>query len=109
MDIETIAMTIVGNAGESRALSYEALRIAKKGEFSKAKEMLDEAKEKMCIAHSVQTELICNEADGKDVEINLLMIHAQDHLMNAVLVRELVEELIEIHKELKDLKGEKKL
>ena len=37
MDIEAIAMAIVGNAGESRALSYEALRAAKKGEFENAK------------------------------------------------------------------------
>lgn len=106
MDIEAIAMTIVGNAGESRSLSYEALRAAKKNDFDTAKKLLDEAKEKMYTAHSVQTELICNEADGKGIEINLLMIHAQDHLMNAILARELVEELIEVHKELKELKGE---
>ncbi|MGL6167706.1 MAG: PTS lactose/cellobiose transporter subunit IIA [Fusobacteriaceae bacterium] len=106
MDIEAVAMTIVGNAGESRALSYEALRISKKGEFENAKKLLDKAKERIYTAHSVQTELICNEADGTGVEINLLMIHAQDHLMNAILARELVEELIEIHRELKELKGE---
>lgn len=106
MDIEAVAMAIVGNAGESRALSYEALRAAKKGEFENANKLLDEAKERMYVAHSVQTELICNEADGKGIEINLLMIHAQDHLMNAILARELVEELIEVHKELKGLKGE---
>lgn len=106
MDIEAVAMTIVGNAGESRSLSYEALRAAKKGDFQKANELLTEAKERMHAAHSVQTELICNEADGKGIEINLLMIHAQDHLMNAILARELVEELIEVHRELKELKGE---
>lgn len=109
MDIEAVAMVIVGNAGESRSLSYEALRVAKKGEFEKAKKLLDEAKERMYVAHSVQTELICSEADGKGIEINLLMIHAQDHLMNAILARELVEELIEVYRELKELKGEKKL
>ena len=31
LDLETIAMTLVGNAGEGRSLAYEALSEAKKG------------------------------------------------------------------------------
>ncbi|SJZ52891.1 PTS system, cellobiose-specific IIA component [Cetobacterium ceti] len=107
MDIEEIAMGIVGNAGESRGLSYEALKEAKKGNFEKAEEILEEAKKKMYEAHKIQTELICDEADGKPMKINLLMIHAQDHLMNSILARELVEELIDLHREVKELKGVK--
>ncbi|MEG0561848.1 MAG: PTS lactose/cellobiose transporter subunit IIA, partial [Cetobacterium sp.] len=46
-------MGIVGNAGESRSLSYEALKEAKKGNFEKAEELLVEAKNKMYKAHSI--------------------------------------------------------
>ena len=35
----------------------------------------------------MQTELICNEADGNGIEMNLLMVHAQDHLMTSILAR----------------------
>ena len=46
----------------------------------------------------MQTELICNEADGNGIAMNLLMVHAQDHLMNSILARELVEELIDVYR-----------
>jgi len=98
MDLEAVAMTIVGNAGESRSLSYEALKEAKNGNFKRAKEILDDSRAKMLAAHEVQTELICNEADGNGIGMNLLMVHAQDHLMNSILARELVEELIDVYK-----------
>lgn len=100
MDLEMVAMSIVGNSGECRSLSYEALGEAKLGNFEKAKDILKEAKIKMLAAHEVQTELICNEADGKGIEMNLLMVHAQDHLMNSILAKELVEELIAVYKRL---------
>ncbi|MBN1468532.1 MAG: PTS lactose/cellobiose transporter subunit IIA, partial [Fusobacteriaceae bacterium] len=32
-----------------------------------------------------------------DLKIGLLMVHAQDHLMTAILARELIEEIISIH------------
>lgn len=98
MDLETTAMGLVGNAGESRSLSFEALKYAKNGEFDKAEELLNEAKKYSLIAHKVQTELICNEADGNRIELGLLMVHAQDHLMTSILARELIYKLIEIYK-----------
>ena len=96
-ELETAAMELVGNAGESRSLSFEALNLAKEGKFDEAKNKINEAKEKMLKAHSIQTSLICKEADGKDLKIGLLMVHAQDHLMTAILARELIEEIIELH------------
>lgn len=98
LDLEEVAMTIVGNAGEARSLAYEALREAKTGNFDKAEELLKESREKSLVAHGMQTELICNEADGNGIAMNLLMVHAQDHLMNSILTRELVEELIDLYR-----------
>lgn len=101
MDLEMAAMTLVGNAGESRSLTFEALKAAKAGEFELAQQKLDQAKEASLKAHEIQTELICAEADGDGIQIGLLMVHAQDHLMTAMLARELVEELIDVIKEVK--------
>lgn len=103
MDLEMAAMSLVGNAGESRSLTFEALRAARDGDFELAKTKLDEAKAASLKAHETQTELICSEADGADIQIGLLMVHAQDHLMTSILARELVEEMMwlfkKIHKE----------
>ena len=98
MDLETIAMTLVGNAGEGRSLAFEALNEAKKGNFEKAEQLLKVSQERTLAAHEIQTQLICNEADGNKTEMSLLMVHAQDHLMTSMLARELITELIEIYK-----------
>ena len=100
MDLEMIAMELVGNAGESRSLSFEALSLAREGNFDEAEEKLKEAKQSMLRAHEIQTQLICKEADGEEIKIGILMVHAQDHLMCSILARELVEELIKKYKKI---------
>lgn len=98
MDIEMIAMELVGNAGEARSLAFEALSEAKKNNFEKAEKLLEKSREASLKAHHTQTDLICSEADGNKIEIGLLMVHAQDHLMTSILARELITEIIEIYK-----------
>lgn len=100
MDLETAAMELVGNAGESKSLSFEALALAKEGKYEESDAKLNEAKKSMLRAHEIQTQLICKEADGEDFKIGLLMVHAQDHLMCSILARELVQELINIYKKI---------
>ena len=100
MDLEMVAMELVGNAGESRSLSFEALSLAREGNFDEAEEKLKEAKRSMLRANEIQTQLICKEADGEEIKIGILMVHAQDHLMCSILARELVEELIKIYKKI---------
>ncbi|MDX7989752.1 PTS lactose/cellobiose transporter subunit IIA, partial [Xenorhabdus sp. 12] len=53
-------------------------------------------------AHHFQTELIQSEARGEKTEISVLLIHAQDHLMNAITVKELAEEFITLHKRVEE-------
>ena len=95
-----IAMELVGNAGESRSLSFEALSLAREGNFDEAEVKLKEAKQSMLRTHEIQTQLNCKEADGEEIKIGILMVHAQDHLMCSILARELVEELIKIYKKI---------
>ena len=87
LTIEEIAMTIVGNAGEARSLAFEALKEAKEGNYEKAKKYLEQSKERSLAAHEMQTELICNEADGNGIE-------------TSILARELIEEMITLYKKL---------
>lgn len=97
-DLEEVAMSLVGNAGESRSLAFEALAAAKKGNFQEAEGLLEDSRKTSLKAHEIQTDLIFKEADGEGIELNLIMVHAQDHLMTAMLARELIGELIEIYK-----------
>lgn len=98
MDLEEQVMGIIVNAGQCRSLCYEALRHAKNGEFEEASGLMKEAQEFANQAHLVQTQLIeADEGEGK-TKMTLVMVHAQDHLMTSMLAKELVTELIDLHK-----------
>ena len=61
---------------------------------------MEESKQASLKAHHIQTDLICQEADGNKVEIGLLMVHAQDHLMTSILARELITEIISLYEKI---------
>ncbi|MGY3977548.1 PTS N,N'-diacetylchitobiose transporter subunit IIA [Aeromonas mytilicola] len=99
-DLEETVMGLIINAGMSRSLCFEALRQARAGQFAEADDLLRQAAEAANAAHGVQTRLIeADEGEGK-IPATLILVHAQDHLMTAMLARELVTELIELHRKL---------
>jgi PTS system cellobiose-specific IIA component len=75
----------------------EAIQCAKVGSFQQARELLCQAKEKLVAAHCEQTKLIQSEAQGEKTEITLLLIHAQDHLMTSITVKDLATEIIDLY------------
>ncbi|WP_156856132.1 PTS lactose/cellobiose transporter subunit IIA [Oceanobacillus sp. AG] len=101
MDIEEVSFQIILHGGNARNLAMEAIQHAKVGEFKAANQKIQEANEEMSKAHRFQTDLIQGEARGEKIEIRLLLIHAQDHLMNAMTVVDLAEEVIELHNKIK--------
>ncbi len=93
--MEEIVMSLVGFSGEGRSYAFEALRAARQGDFTKSDEAMKKCNEALLEAHHTQTDLIQNEINGVPTKVSILMVHAQDHLMNALLAKELIEELIE--------------
>lgn len=97
-ELETTVMTIIGFAGDARSKAFGALDLAKKGEFEEADRLMKEAEENLHKAHEGQTELLVAEAQGKKMEIGVLLIHSQDHLMTAMLAFDLIKEMIDMLK-----------
>lgn len=98
-DFEIVVMELVVNAGDGRSKAIQAIREARAGNFGEAEKLLQESDEALVRCHHVQTDLIQSEVQGKPVHVSLLMVHAQDHLMNAMTVKDLAREMIEILKE----------
>jgi len=99
-NMESTVMELIINAGESRSCAMQALFEAKKGHWDESEGLLKQSKEAAKLAHDVQTQLIgADEGEGK-LPINLIMVHAQDHIMTAMLARDLVVELIDVYKKL---------
>lgn len=99
LSMEQIMMELIVNGGDARSKSMQAIKLAKKGDLEAAKEKLKEAGEALGKAHNFQTSLIQKEAAGEKTEISILLIHAQDHLMNATTVRDLAQEMISMYEE----------
>lgn len=96
--MEENVFPIISLAGESKSLAYEALRLAKENKFEEADKKMEEADKILLQSHEYQTNLITKEADGEKFNINMLFVHAQDHLMTAMSEKNLIKELINILK-----------
>lgn len=96
-DLESTVMDIIVNAGQTRSLCFEALYAAREGDFAKAEVLLKESDQFARVAHRVQTELIEEDAGEGKMPMTLIMVHAQDHLMNAILARELINEMVVLY------------
>jgi len=92
---DEVIINLIVNSGNAKSMAMKALRSAKNGNKEEAYRLLEQAKENLTIAHNSQTALLSEEATGNKQEISLLMVHAQDHLMNAITVIDLVAELID--------------
>jgi len=99
-NLEQIIFQIILHGGNGRSAAMEAIQAAKHGSFTEAKEKLQEAAAALNEAHHVQTSLIQGEIRGDKMEISLLMVHAQDHLMNAMIVKEMASEIVELYEKL---------
>lgn len=100
------AMSLIAGAGDSKSYSLEAIAHAREFNFKAAHECLEMAKSSMAEAHDIQTEIIREEMSGRSSEVSLIMVHAQDHMMGAVLSRELAEEFISLYETIQSLKRE---
>lgn len=97
---EKIIFQLILHAGNGKSSAMEALAAAKRGDFAEAREKLTQAGQELNEAHQIQTSLIQGEVRGETATISLLMIHAQDHLMNAITVKELATEFIDLYERL---------
>lgn len=97
MDLEMTIFTIITHSGDARSSSMEAITHAKEGEFEQAQRCIEEAENKLSMAHKEQTKLIQAEAQGEKHDISLLLIHAQDHLMNAMTIKDMANEFVELY------------
>lgn len=95
---EMVSFGIIAHAGDARSYAFGALAAAKAGNFEEAEALLKQSDAAAVEAHHMQTDLLVNEANGNKTPVDVLLVHAQDHLMTSMLAVELVKELIELYK-----------
>ena len=84
------SMQLILYAGTGRSMVLEAVKnLLEDNDAIKAKAAITAAGKEIGKAHEIQTALMTAECDGATVEKSILLIHAQDHFMNALTVRDM--------------------
>lgn len=93
-------MGLIINGGNAKSSSMEAIMAAKEGDFETAAAKLAEADAALSEAHNSQTDMLTKEASGDHMQVTLLTVHSQDHLMNAITFRDLAGEVVDVYKKM---------
>lgn len=93
-----IGFEIVAYSGDARSKLLLAIEKAKTKQFNECQALIEQANECLNDAHRAQTELLQLEARGESIEIGFITVHAQDHLMTTILLKDIVNNLMDIYK-----------
>lgn len=102
-ELQMASFEIIAAAGDAFSNFYQAVEEARKFNFETAEELVEAGQKSLNAAHNAQTEMLTAEARGDDMELGVILIHGQDHLMTAILYERIAKQLIEICREMKNL------
>lgn len=98
-NLESI-MGLIMYGGNAKSDAMEAIAAAKTGDFELADQKVEAAHESLVQAHHSQTELLTQEAQGNNMEVTLLTVHSQDHLMTSIAFTDLAKEIIDVYRKI---------
>lgn len=95
---------LIAFSGSARSEVFEAFHLCSEGKYTEADVAMESARENLLSAHRLQTRLIQREAAGDNMVVKLLMVHAQDHLMTGILAKDIMENMMDLRKEVRELR-----
>lgn len=98
--MELTCFQIISFTGTARSIYIEAIEEAKKGNIEKAKQMIKEGEDAFNQGHEIHTKMIQEEANGKSIEVPILLVHAEDQLMSAESFKILANQFIDLYEKL---------
>ena len=98
-----VAFGLILAAGNSKAKAYEAIEAAREDRFDDAHALIRDSAEEFKAAHKLQFGLLQKEAKKQHIDLNIILVHAQDHLTMALMARENAEELTHVYSAIADL------
>lgn len=95
---EQINFQLILYSGNARSKVIQSLREYREGNVEESELLIAQAEQDLAVAHDVHFQLVQKEAQGEKVEISMLFMHSEDHLMSTLTMKELVIELLDIFK-----------
>lgn len=97
---ESTVMELLIYAGQARSDAMEAISASRQKSWDEAERLMASSESACREAHKIQTALIGQDEGCGKINVNLILVHAQDHLMTAMLCQDLAKEIIALRKEL---------
>ncbi|GLF87318.1 MULTISPECIES: PTS lactose/cellobiose transporter subunit IIA [Bacillus] len=98
---EQVSFQLILHSGNARSKLLQALKQYREGLEEDSFDLMKEAEEDLRLAHDIHFQLVQKEAGGERASFSLLLMHAEDHLMSTITIKELVGELLPIFQSLK--------
>lgn len=102
-ELETICFELISKVGFARSSYIEAIQCAKEGKTKECQELVDIGNEAFSEGHKVHSKMIQQEASGKSVKVNVILLHAEDLLMSAEAFKILSSEFIDVYHTIRKL------
>ncbi|HIZ78781.1 MAG TPA: PTS lactose/cellobiose transporter subunit IIA [Candidatus Lachnoclostridium stercorigallinarum] len=103
--LELICFNIISSVGMAKSSYVEAMRAAAKGDYQLSGEKMKEGDEFYSKGHDAHLELLSKEANGEDLGNGVILMHAEDQMMAAEVVRLMAEENIKMSKKIQALEN----
>lgn len=98
-DIQITAFNIILHSGNAKTKIHLAFKSMREANFEQATQLLEEANQEILEAHKSQTQLLQSYASGTKIEMEIIMVHAQDHLMTTMTLREIAIEMSHLYQQ----------
>jgi cellobiose PTS system EIIA component len=98
-DIQITAFNIILHSGNAKTKIHQAFTAMREAKFELAAQLLEDANQEILEAHKSQTELLQSYANGTKIEMEIIMVHAQDHLMTTMTLREVAIEMSHLYQQ----------
>ena len=104
-EMEMCCCRVISAVGSARSCYVEAIHKAKDGDYEGARKLIEEGKECFIQGHDAHLELLSNEANGAELNAGVILMHAEDQMMAAEVVRLMAEENIKMSKKIQALEA----
>ncbi len=97
-ELSNISFEIVAYSGDARSTLLNAVKAAKAQNWNEYDELVAQAKETIEDAHKAHFALLTAEAQGEDINLDIIAVHAQDHLMTTLLLLDIIDTLADVYR-----------
>ena len=103
--LELICFNIISSVGMAKSSYVEAMRAAAKGDYELCEAKMKEGDDFYSKGHDAHLELLAKEANAEDFAPGVILMHAEDQMMAAEVVRLMAEENIKMSKKIQALEN----